>query len=82
MYSEASSVIADKRNLTEEDAVEVKQIDFIRYLEGLDEDVGVLKIDIEGAEVDLLESLFDRPDILARIDNIFAENARIRYSGS
>ena len=72
-YSEASSVIADKRNLTEEDAVEVKQIDFIRYLEGLDEEVGVLKIDIEGSEVDLLESLFDRPEVLARIDNIFAE---------
>ena len=72
-YSQSSSVIADKRNLTEEDAVEVRQIDFIRYLEGLDEEVGVLKIDIEGAEVELLESLFDRPDILARIDNIFAE---------
>ena len=73
LYSEASSVIAGKRNLTKEDAVEVRQIDFIRYLEGLDEEVGVLKIDIEGAEVDLLESLFDRPDILARIDYIFAE---------
>ena len=73
LYSESSSVIAEKRNLKEEDAVEVRQIDFIRYLEDIDEDVGVLKIDIEGAEVDLLESLFDRPDILARIDNIFAE---------
>ena len=73
LYSEASSVIAEKRNLTEEDAVEVKQIDFIRYIEGLDEEIGVLKIDIEGAEVDLLESLFDRPDVLARIDNIYAE---------
>ena len=33
----------------------------------------MLKIDIEGAEVELLESLFDRPDLLARIDHIFAE---------
>ena len=73
LYSEASSVIADKRNLKEEDAVEVRQIDFISYLEGLDEEVGVLKIDIEGSEVELLESLFDRPEVLARIDNIFAE---------
>ena len=73
LYSEASSVIAEKRNLTDEDAVEVRQIDFIRYIEGLDEEVGVLKIDIEGAEVDLLESMLDRPDVLARIDNIFAE---------
>ncbi len=73
LYSESSSVIADARNVAEEDAVEVRQIDFISYLEGLDEEVGVLKIDIEGAEVELLESLFDRPDVLARIDHIFAE---------
>ena len=72
-YSEASSVIADKRSVTEENAVEVRQIDFIRYIEGLDEEVGVLKIDIEGAEVDLLESLLERPDILKRIDHIFVE---------
>lgn len=73
VYSESSSAIAGKSNVTEEDAVEVRQIDFISYLENLDEEVGVLKIDIEGAEVDLLESLFDRPDILARIDHIFVE---------
>ena len=72
-YSEASSVIADKRSVTEENTVEVRQIDFIRYIEGLDEEVGVLKIDIEGAEVDLLESLIERPDVLSRIHHIFAE---------
>ena len=73
LYSESSSIIADKRNVAEEDAFEVRQIDFINFLENLNEDIGVLKIDIEGAEVDLLESLFDRPDVLARIDHIFAE---------
>ena len=72
-YSQSSSIIADKRHITEQDAVEVRQIDFIRYIEGLDEEVGVLKIDIEGAEVDLLESLLERPDILKRIDHIFVE---------
>lgn len=72
-YSISSSVISDKRDISQENTVEVRQIDFIRYLENLDEDVGILKIDIEGAEVDLLESLFDRPDVLARIDHIFAE---------
>ena len=71
--SEASSVIASKGDVAKEDAVEVRQIDFIRYLEDLDEDIGILKIDIEGAEVDLLETLFDRPDLLKRINHIFAE---------
>ncbi len=72
-YSISSSVISDKRDIAQENTVEVRQIDFIRYLENLDEEIGVLKIDIEGAEVDLLESLFDRPDILACIENIFVE---------
>ena len=77
-YSESSSVIASKSNVTEDGAVEVRQIDFIGYLEELDEDIGVLKIDIEGAEVDLLESLFDRSDILGRIDHIFVETHETR----
>ena len=80
-YSESSSVIASKSNVTEQGAVEIRQIDFIGYLENLDEDIGVLKIDIEGAEVDLLESLFDRSDILGRIDHIFAETHENRIPG-
>ena len=80
-YSESSSVIASKSNVTQDGAIEVRQIDFIRYLEELDEDIGVLKIDIEGAEVDLLESMFDRSDILARIDHIFAETHETRIPG-
>ena len=73
MYSESSSVIDGKIGVSKEGAVEVQQIDFIRYIEDIDEDIGVLKIDIEGAEVELLEFLFERPDVLARIDHIFAE---------
>lgn len=73
IHSESSSVIANKNNVSVNSAVEVRQIDFIGYLEDLDEDIGVLKMDIEGAEVDLLEALFDRSDILSRISHIFAE---------
>ena len=73
LYSESSSVIASKRNVVSKGAIEVRQIDFIKYLENLDKDIGILKIDIEGAEVDLLEALFERPDILKRIDRIFME---------
>lgn len=78
--SQSSSVIS-RDDLNTEESIEVSQIDFIRYLEELDEDIGVLKIDIEGAEVDLLEALFDRPDILGRIDYIFAETHE-RFSSS
>lgn len=72
-HSEASSVISSKSDVAKASAVEVLQIDFLRYLEELDDDIGVLKMDIEGGEVDLLEALFGRPDLLRRIDHIFAE---------
>ena len=61
------------RHPCRESAIEVRQIDFVAFLADLDEDIGVLKVDIEGAEVDLLEALLDRPDILRRIDHIFVE---------
>ena len=79
-HSQTSSVVARRGLVVAEGAIEVRQIDFIRYLEDLDEDIGILKIDIEGAEVDLLEALFDRPDILARIAYIFAETHERIYA--
>ena len=72
-YSESSSVIAEMSNITKIGAIEVQQIDFISYLYDLNEDIGILKIDIEGAEIELLEALFNRPEIMSRINHIYAE---------
>ena len=80
-YSISSSVIASKRNVSTERAIEVRQINFINYLENLDEDIGILKIDIEGAEVELLEALFDKPASLKRVHHIFAETHETRIPG-
>ena len=80
-YSVSSSVIANKRNVSEESAIEVRQINFVSYLENLDEDIGILKIDIEGAEVELLEALFDKPDSLKRVHHIFAETHETKIPG-
>ena len=79
--SQSSSVVAAKNNVSQDEAVEVEQIDFIAYLENLDENLGIVKIDIEGAEVELLERLFERPDILMHIDYIFVETHESRIPG-
>ena len=71
--SVSSSVITSKCDVVEEGAVKVRQVDFLRYLEDLDDDIWILKIDIEGAEVPLLEALLDRSDLMGRIGHIFAE---------
>ncbi|SEK74359.1 methyltransferase, FkbM family [Roseivivax marinus] len=70
--SQGASTLADKRNVDPDCAIEVPQVDFPAFLEALDAPVAILKMDIEGAEVALLEALFDRP-AFARIDHVFVE---------
>lgn len=68
----SSTLIADKRNVSAAHAVTVEVVDFVAFLRDLDRDVAVLKIDIEGAEVALLERLLADP-IADRIGQIFVE---------
>jgi FkbM family methyltransferase len=68
----SSSLIAGKRNVGTANSLTVEVIDFAAFLRELDRDVTLLKIDIEGAEVALLERLLPDP-IAARVDAIFVE---------
>ena len=71
--SQSSSTLSTNRRLNKDGSLNVRQVDFVKYLEELGDTIGILKIDIEGAEIEVLEALFDRPDLLERIDYIFAE---------
>jgi FkbM family methyltransferase len=68
----SSSLIVDKRNVDPTQAIQVEVKDFTAFLQGLNRDVALLKIDIEGAEVALLERLLADP-VANRIDRIFVE---------
>ena len=80
-HSQSSSLIPSKLNVLGNDSVEVQQLDFIRYLKQIDGDIGILKMDIEGAEVSILESLLERPNLLSRINYLFAETHESRIPG-
>lgn len=81
MNSQSSSVVSDKSNISRNDYFEVPQVDVIEFMRNLDQDVGVLKVDIEGAEVDLFEKLFYEPDVLSKIHYIFAETHEGKITG-
>jgi FkbM family methyltransferase len=70
--SKSSSVFADKRNVSADNAVTVELCDFVAFLQGLDAPVRLIKIDIEGAEVPLLEAVLAAP-VAARIGHVFVE---------
>jgi len=73
----SSSVFADKINVAADNYVEVEQIDFVSFLKSLGRPVRLLKIDIEGAEVPLLEHMI-QADALATVDVVFAETHESR----
>ena len=81
-YSTSSSTISDKFDDTAQNqAIEVPIVNFADYICSLDRDIGVIKIDIEGAEVEILEALMDRPALLSRIDHIFVETHERQIPG-
>lgn len=75
--SQSSSLMAQKRNIDTASAVDVKVIDFPSFLEGMEGEIAVIKMDIEGAEVPLLEALFDHP-VKTRIGHLFVETHESR----
>jgi FkbM family methyltransferase len=68
----SSSVWASKKNIDATTGFEVEQIDLVAFIADLPKAPTMVKIDVEGAEVAILEALFDS-DILHRIGHLFVE---------
>lgn len=69
----SSSLFSEKHKMDKDQFVEVDVIDFPKFLADLGRDVTLLKMDIEGAEVPLMEALLASPQA-ARIGLIFIES--------
>lgn len=72
LLSQSSSLFEDKRNISSERYFEVETIDVVDFVRSLGVPVRIFKIDVEGAEVPILEALL-ASDMMARIGKIFAE---------
>lgn len=70
--TQASSLYTG-RHTDRENIVEVSQIDIVAFLFDLNSEIGVIKIDAEGAEVQILEGILGNQTLLGRIHYIFAE---------
>lgn len=69
--SKSSSVIVTKPNVDPTTAIRVPAVDLSEFIVRTG-DVALLKMDIEGAEVDVLETLLDA-GLLGRIPHVFVE---------
>ena len=78
--SQATSIYKNKSNVDPHNKIEVQQIDVIRFMLDLDRDIDIIKMDIEGAEVPILESLLNS-SIAERIHYIFVETHEFKVPG-
>lgn len=71
-FSQSASLVRNDATMDDTNAVPVEVIDLPAFLAGLNRDIRILKMDIEGSEWDLMPALMDHL-VLDRIDAIFVE---------
>jgi len=71
-HTEGSTIVAPGKSTDPANAVTVEVVDIIDFIENLDRNIRIIKMDIEGAEWDIMNRLIDHP-VLNRIDCIFVE---------
>ena len=71
-YSTCCSINSDKCNVDIENYLHVELLDLCKFIENLGMPIKVLKIDIEGAEIELLNALIDQ-GLTESIEYIFVE---------
>lgn len=59
-YTVSSSIVKEKINVNSKNSVEVEIIDFIVYLNRFDKPIDLIKMDIEGAEIEILEKIIEK----------------------
>ncbi|MBW3565563.1 MAG: FkbM family methyltransferase [Acidobacteria bacterium] len=71
-WSTGSSLIAQKKNVRRGKSIDVEGISLSRFIVDLDRQVRLLKMDVEGAEVAILNDLLDH-ELQHRIDEAYVE---------
>lgn len=72
LWSVGSSMIEDKGNVSNSNYVLAEVVDLIEFIEKIGKRIKVLKMDVEGVEYDILNTLIDS-GIIRNIDNILVE---------
>ena len=70
--TQASSLIKEKINISNDKFEIINEIDFAQFLNSLDEPVELIKMDIEGYEIQLLNHLLDKSSI-SNVNRFYVE---------
>ena len=76
--TQASSLLSSKPNVSNDKYVIVNEIDFAEFLKSLNEPIELLKMDIEGYEVELLNHLLDK-NMIGKIAMFYVETHEQKF---
>jgi FkbM family methyltransferase len=79
-FTVSSSLLKQKKNVKDESQVEVDAIDLEFFIRKLGRRVNLLKIDVEGAEIEILHSLIDK-GTYKKVDLIVVETHETKIEG-
>jgi len=68
----SSSVVGEKSNIDEANSIQVTQVDLLDFIRSNGRLIKLLKLDVEGSEVPILEALFESP-VIEMVERIFVE---------
>lgn len=77
--SESSSLLNSKLNVSDEFFEEIQEIDFAEYLRNLNTRIEIIKIDIEGYEIELINHLLDNRS-LENVEKIYVETHEEKFT--
>jgi FkbM family methyltransferase len=72
LWSSGSSILPFKSNINKNDYIDVKVVDLAAFINDLGKNVKLLKMDIEGAECEVLGHLLDT-GVIRKIEHLFVE---------
>lgn len=76
-WSVGSSLLPEKPNVTPNAFITVPTIDLAGFIKALDKPVALLKIDVEGAECDILRPLLEK-NLLPKIGAVLVETHEVK----
>ena len=76
--TQASSLKEEKPNVSSEFVQVVDEIDFADYIESLNKSINLIKIDIEGYEIELINHLLDR-QVLHNVGRVYLETHERKF---
>ena len=77
--SQASSLLGNKPNVSTKFFEEIQEIDFAEFLHSLKTPIELLKIDIEGFEIDLINHLLDK-NALDHVNKVYVETHERKFT--